>query len=397
MKTIYYYDEPPKSFSKSIFLAGPSPRNHETKSWRPEALSLLERKGFDGIVFVPEPKKRDDFQPIWPKTAEWEHNMIDISDIILFWVPRDLSLSADNEPKLPAFTTNVEFGHWANSGKAVFGFPPESRKNRYLKFMADKFYVPTFDNLEDTVDKALKIIGDGAFRSDGERDIPLHIWRMRAFQNWYKSQKMAGNRLDGAKIEWISRVRNKPEILFAFAMRPDIYVTSEHRNKFNDPVISRLDISSVVLYKKDRDDIFNSKIVMIKEFRSSASTEDGFIWELPGGSSGHITDPLEIAVEEVREEVGIEIDKRRLKYVGSRQLAGTLSSHKSHTYSAELTDNEFAWLKTQKDIPHGSDYPHNQTGERAYTEILTLRNICGNNLLDWSNIGMIFSALSKGV
>ena len=37
---------------KSIFLAGPTPRDAETKSWRPETIKLLT--GFDGTIFVPE-------------------------------------------------------------------------------------------------------------------------------------------------------------------------------------------------------------------------------------------------------------------------------------------------------------------------------------------------------
>ena len=42
------------SLKKSIFLAGPTPRSKEVKSWRPEAIRLLKEKGFDGVVFVPE-------------------------------------------------------------------------------------------------------------------------------------------------------------------------------------------------------------------------------------------------------------------------------------------------------------------------------------------------------
>ena len=45
MKVITSDDKVPKSFSTfiepAIFLAGPTPRDPETPSWRPEALDLL--------------------------------------------------------------------------------------------------------------------------------------------------------------------------------------------------------------------------------------------------------------------------------------------------------------------------------------------------------------------
>lgn len=394
MDTIYYYDEPPESFRKSIFLAGPSPRSSEVKSWRPDALRILEEKGYDGVVYVPENKPEDqnksEFNVL--KSMQWEHRMLDRSDVVLFWVARDMEILSDGKPKLPGFTTNIEFGHWVNSGKAILGQPPRASNTGYLRFMADKFHVPTLWTLESTLDKALELLGDGELRNGGEREVPLFIWRLRAFQNWFQAQLSAGNRLDGAKIEWISRVRNKPDAVFAFAIRPNIFVTGENRNKFNDPVIFRLDISSVVLCKR-HPNWLESEIVLVKEFRSSASTSDGFIWELPGGSSPYISEPYKVALEETKEEIGLELAPERLEYVGARQLAGTLSAHKSHTYFAELTDKELTWLKSQKGIPHGSDYPDNLTGERAYTEVVTLGKILNDELLDWSNLGMILSVL----
>lgn len=39
---------------KSIFLAGPTPRDKNTPSWRPQALEILRDMGFGGPVYVPE-------------------------------------------------------------------------------------------------------------------------------------------------------------------------------------------------------------------------------------------------------------------------------------------------------------------------------------------------------
>lgn len=385
MHIVYTNEEPPDFYSKSIFLAGPTPRTPDVKSWRPEALVILESLGYDGVVFVSEFRPGCEEEYKYPDMPAWEHRMLDMADCILFWIPRELE-------KMPAFTTNIELGLYARSGKIVMGSPVGAEKMEYPIWLAEKFRIPQSHYLDTTILNALKMLDKGVLRHGGERDIPLHLWRLRAFQSWYQAQKNTGNRLDGAKIEWISRVRNKPEAIFAFAMRPNIFIASENRNKINDPVVFRLDISSALLYKKE-DEITNSKIVLIKEFRTAASTQDGFIWELPGGSSPFITDPLEVAREEVYEEVGLQINKDRLNYGGSRQLAGTLSAHQSHFYYSELYEHELEWLKHQKGIPHGTDYPDNPTGERAYTEVLTLKEIVDRNLLDWSNLGMILSVL----
>ncbi len=54
MKINYYENDKLENNKKSIFLAGPTPRNKEVKSWRGEALEILQRLGFDGVVYVPE-------------------------------------------------------------------------------------------------------------------------------------------------------------------------------------------------------------------------------------------------------------------------------------------------------------------------------------------------------
>ncbi len=390
MRIVYAHEEPPHSYSKSIFLAGPTPRENTTRSWRPEALRLLAAKGYNGVVYVPEHPDADfakyDAAYDYERTPAWEHKMLDRADVILFWIPRDLD-------RLPGFTTNIEYGYYANSGRCVLGAPENAAKIRYLKtFMAIKASIPHFINLENTIDEALHRIGKGSLRTGGERDVPLNIWRMRAFQNWYQPQKNAGNRLDGLKVEWISPVRNKPDIIFACALRPNVYITNEDRNKINDPIICRLDISTAVLYRP-AENFLDTKVVITKEFRLSGSTEDGFIYELPGGSSGYITDPLEVVVEEISEEVDLDIARSRFVTHGARQLAGTFLTHKANLFSAQLTQSEFEWLESQKGIPHGADLD-NPTGERVYTEIWTIKQLLENKLLDASNVGMILEVLA---
>ena len=50
MEVVYAGEEMPEKFSKSIFLAGPTPRNpEEQESWRPDALEIPVFAG-EGIL-----------------------------------------------------------------------------------------------------------------------------------------------------------------------------------------------------------------------------------------------------------------------------------------------------------------------------------------------------------
>src|SRR3972149_2016321 len=167
MELIYAREPLPLCFAKSLFPAGPPPRSKNVKSWRPEAIRLLEERGYDGVVFVPESRdgKCPDDRGVFEEQVKWEHAALERSDCVLFWVPRDLKT-------LPGFTTNVEFGMWANSGKAVLGAPKNAEKISYLRMVADKFAVPHFYDLGETINMSLAIIGKGAFRQRGECEVP---------------------------------------------------------------------------------------------------------------------------------------------------------------------------------------------------------------------------------
>ncbi len=142
------------SDEKSIFLAGPTPRDEETASWRPEAIKYLEAKNFDGIVYIPEDEniRRKDYID----RAEWEREALANATIIIFWVPRELA-------KMPAFTTNVEFGYWLakKPTSIIYGRPDDARKIRYLDWLykkeSDK---KIFNTLEATIDYALESINE---------------------------------------------------------------------------------------------------------------------------------------------------------------------------------------------------------------------------------------------
>ena len=197
MNIVYYQEEPPETYAKSIFLAGPSPRSHYVQSWRPEAIQLLKKQGYDGVVFVPEynPEK-EVVEQEYAETVEWEDKNLNRADCILFWIPRDMTT-------LPGLTTNHEFGFWQNSGKVVLGCPPKAEHVRYQQYYAAKNGVPQAISLKETVANAIKMVGGGIERTGGERDIPLHVYRQSSFHAWLESHKDSGNRIEWAKVKWV--------------------------------------------------------------------------------------------------------------------------------------------------------------------------------------------------
>jgi len=133
---------------KSIFLAGPTPRNDQAASWRPDALAILDELGFDGQVYVPENATWKPHDQHEAAQVPWEWEALNQATVIAFWVPRALD-------HMPALTTNVEFGFFATSGKLVLGYPEGAAKMTYLARLAQRFHVPVFGSLRATLEAAV--------------------------------------------------------------------------------------------------------------------------------------------------------------------------------------------------------------------------------------------------
>jgi len=88
-KVVYARDPFPREYTKSIFLAGPTPRGKGNEGWRKEAIEILRKKGYDGVLFVPEPSDGN-WAVDYDDQIEWEENGLHQADCILFWVPRDI-------------------------------------------------------------------------------------------------------------------------------------------------------------------------------------------------------------------------------------------------------------------------------------------------------------------
>lgn len=380
----------PKTVTSTIFLAGPTPRDKSVPSWRPDALAMLEAAGFKGHVFIPENEgfSFDDGDGEFPYEAQvqWEEDGLNRADCILFWVPRDMET-------MPALTTNDEFGAWKSSGKVIFGAPPDAQKVRYQRHYAQKFNIPTFETLEGACAAAVARVSPGEERSDGEATVPLIVWKTASFQAWYQALKDAGNRLDGARFLWSFRVGPKKDVVFAWVLHADVHITSEGRNKQNEFVLSRNDISSVVLYHRPEGGSFgDTQVVLVAEFRTPVRNNQGMVIELPGGSAKDSSEKtLTVACDEVREETGFTLDPDRLQPIGGRQLAATFSAHHAHTFKAELTAEEVDYFLSIK----GQTFGDEESTERCYPQVFTVADALASLSIDWSTLGMILAAIHE--
>jgi hypothetical protein len=142
------YDSKPAP--PSVFLAGPTLRGEDKgkyPNWRGKAAVLFGRSGYEGALYIPDP-----FADTIAGQIDWEVFHLELATCVMFWIPRDLDL-------LPGFTTNVEFGEYLRSGKAVLGFPPGVRKMTYLEYRAGKYGMPVSHTLEETVANAMLMCG----------------------------------------------------------------------------------------------------------------------------------------------------------------------------------------------------------------------------------------------
>jgi hypothetical protein len=146
---VYALEPVPQPPARTVFLAGPVPRDAGAASWHEEAVSEIRRTGFRGCVVVP--RSRPDALIVDPdEPRRWEHDAMSRSDALLFWIPRVLWT-------LPALTSNLEWGVWHDSGKAVLGAPPSAPKMSYLRFYAEIGEAPQATSLAEAARIAVEL------------------------------------------------------------------------------------------------------------------------------------------------------------------------------------------------------------------------------------------------
>ncbi|MFV2118037.1 nucleoside 2-deoxyribosyltransferase domain-containing protein [Streptomyces sp. Act-28] len=197
VEVVYVGEEHPESWNAAVYLCGPTPIDPEKPSWRPSAVAAL-RAAWQGpgrlVVFLPEPGTGGSYPPYAEQIA-WEEEAMRRSDVVLFWIPREMR-------RFPGLVSNIKWGAWYDSGRAVLGAPPEAERMAYLLHFAEAFGVPVERTLPGAVGAALRAIGGGSRRTGGERAVPLVVWRSERFQKWYATRRAAGCRLLDARVEW---------------------------------------------------------------------------------------------------------------------------------------------------------------------------------------------------
>ena len=153
LKVMYSDNSRPVISPMSIFLAGPTPRDPNVESWRPQSIEYLKSIDFRGYVYVPERSDGWSGDYEYDEQIEWEENALIKSKVIVFWIPRDLET-------MPAYTSNIEWGYWTarKPEKLVLGAPENAPKMAYLRYYANKLNIPSFTTLEETLDKAVEKI-----------------------------------------------------------------------------------------------------------------------------------------------------------------------------------------------------------------------------------------------
>ena len=147
----FAFERLPEPPARVIFLAGPVPRddgNDGVAAWHVDAINALDSAGFHGTIAVPRlpPGVKADSAA----QVVWEHAAMSRADALLFWIPRVLW-------SLPGLTTNLEWGVWHGSGKAVLGAPPGAPRMRYLRFYAELAGAPQAESLRDAARAAAAI------------------------------------------------------------------------------------------------------------------------------------------------------------------------------------------------------------------------------------------------
>lgn len=364
MKSIQYPQCIPEAFSLSIMFVG----------GKEEFVNKIKKE-----INIPDTVFIEATIPVDSDSQDWNDEAMKMSDIIIF-----IEDGAMND---------LEFGRHLESNKVIYVIPNGEYEGdiskKYLDQIAktgrNKVYQPR--TVEDVVNNVNEV--NERFNLNKEprvganRYIPMHIWGTAQFQEWYGNLIKAGNRIDDANLQYHLMKRGN---IFIFSLHVDIWVSKENRHKGNEVILSRRSVSSIMAYS-------DKHVVLIKEFRSPVSNDEGFVYELAGGSSfDNSVNPLVDACEEFYEEVGIRIeDINRFEKVETRQMAATLSTHRCHLYKLKLTEEEIGEILKIKEIKDRQTVILDDH-EHTYIEVVEKDKVA-TLPMDFATLGMILSSL----
>lgn len=384
-----FTDDESEKVTKTIFLAGPSPRYKAGDTvqphWRHVALAKLDEMGYDGIVYIPSTEEEHKLGNVvqqdvnYDHQFKWEQQALHRADIIFFYVAR-------NE-EFPGLTTNVEFGMFKDSGRTIYARPDDADSIRYLDMMAEKDGLVVYD-LEGGLKAALKRIGEGAERKGEECKIPLLFWNSEQFKDWYICLKNQKNKLLDFEAKSVITI-GEEHSLFGFSAWVNIWIANENREKSCEWIFSRTHTSYTVPFFTNPDG--SRSYVLVRDFRSTAVNRKGYVYELPGGSLEEGLDPRDNAIKELLEETGLDLSagKDRLIPMGIIQAYAIFSTNLVVPYCVELIKDEFDLLMSK--VKRGETLGENDE-EVIKLCIMNERSINGNLEqfpIDLTTLGLI--------
>lgn len=141
----------------SVFLAGPTPRDSDIPSWRPDMVSAFKELGFNGTILVPEAESGPSGSYAFGPQIKWEHEAMEAADIVLFYIPREVNT-------MPGFTTNIELGYWLGKDKEKIrlGIPPNAQKCKYIRHIAEEENIPLYEDWQSLAEGIFNEISQGA-------------------------------------------------------------------------------------------------------------------------------------------------------------------------------------------------------------------------------------------
>ena len=174
-------------------------------------------------------------------------------------------------------------------GKCILGFPKGASHMDYIVHVNSNGEFQSPIVFRKPYKRHFLGWGTVYLREGGEVEVPLRIWNMPAWREWIASLKAAGNRLDAAKVLWSGGGNTKKggenNVPFAYCIWVKVWINGENRYKENEVVFGRGDVYHGVGICLDERENLNSKVVLVKEFRSPGKNRDGYVHETPGGSN----------------------------------------------------------------------------------------------------------------
>lgn len=141
-----------KGKKKTIFLAGPTPRDKNITSWRFEAIEIFKKLGYKDSLIIPEKLGKHYYEEIGNyDEIVWDFDAICSADIVMMWIPRNKDMLG--------LSTNVEFGYLLNKGNLIYGRPDNAFRCEFLDYLYKKEQKKEpINNLEDLIKETIKYL-----------------------------------------------------------------------------------------------------------------------------------------------------------------------------------------------------------------------------------------------